>query len=181
MRLTLSFPDKTRAAGRKRSKTTTRRAPRRAVELRALQDLRTVVGSARQYDTRVRRSTGISGSQLWALAEVGRSAGLTVKELATNLALHQTTASNLVNALVERRLLRRSRDQHDQRVVHLFATAEGTRVLSRSPHPYSGLLVDALQRIGARDLNRLAQGLNTLRGAMRQSAPSSAGEVLLSD
>lgn len=182
MSLTLGTRDKARGAGRKPvKKAAAPRASRRAVELRALQDLRIVVGSARQYDSRIRRSTGISGSQLWALAEIGRSAGLSVNELAARLALHQTTASNLVNALVERRLLRRSRDQHDQRVVHLFATAEGVRLLSRSPHPYSGLLVDALRRIGARDLNSLAQGLVTLRGAMRLAAPASAGEVLLDD
>lgn len=180
MPLTLRARQRARTAGRKPT-AAVRRAPRRTIELRALQDLRTVVGSARQYDSRIRRATGISGSQLWALAEVARTAGLTVNELAGRLALHQTTASNLVNALVERRLLRRSRDQHDQRVVHLFATAEGVRLLTRSPLPYSGLLVDALRRIAAQDLNRLAHGLNKLSGAMRESVPSSAGEVFLGD
>lgn len=162
-------------------KSPARRPRREAIELRALQDLRTVVGSARLYDTRIKRSTGLSGSQLWALSEVARRAGLTVNELAGRLALHQTTASNLVNALVERRLLRRSRDQRDQRIVHLYATAEGMRVLARSPHPYSGLLVDALQRIASRDLDKLARGLNTLREAMTRAAPAAAGELLFGD
>ncbi len=117
MGLTLRLQKRTRDGRRKaREPRAARRAPREALELRALQDLRTVVGSARLYDGRIKRSTGLSGSQLWALAEVARAAGLTVNELAARLALHQTTASNLVNALVGRRLLKRIRDRRDQRI-----------------------------------------------------------------
>ena len=182
MGLTLRLRKTTRDGRRKAPQPrAARRSPRETIELRALQDLRTAVGSARLYDSRIKRSTGLSGSQLWALAEVARTAGLTVSELAGRLALHQTTASNLVNALVERRLLKRVRDRRDQRIVHLFATAEGARLLTRSPHPYSGLLVDALQRIAARDLDRLARGLNTLREAMRRATPTAAGELLFGD
>ena len=149
--------------------------------MRTLQDLRTVVGSARRHDARVRRATGISGSQLWALDEVAHAEGITVNELAGRLALHQTTASNLVNALVERRLVRRARDRQDQRIVHLHVTADGERLLARSPHPCSGLLVDALRRIAARDLHELTHSLATLLSAMRQAAPSAAGEFLLGE
>lgn len=156
-------------------------ARRAEIELRTLQDLRTVIGSARQHDSRVRRATGISGSQLWALDEVSHAAGITVNELAGRLALHQTTASNLINALAERRLIRRARDRRDQRVVHLYATAEGTRLLARSPRPCTGLLVDALRQIAARDLHKLARSLATLRGAMHQAAPAAAGEFFLSE
>ncbi len=156
-------------------------APRAAIELHTLQDLRTVVGSARRHDARIRRATGISGSQLWALDEVAHAAGITVNALARRLALHQTTASNLINALAERRLIRRSRDQRDQRVVHLHVTPEGARLLARSPQPCSGLLLDALRRIGARDLNTLAHSLAVLLGTMRQAAPAAAGELLLGE
>lgn len=149
--------------------------------MRTLQDLRTVVGSARRHDARVRRVTGISGSQLWALDEVAHLAGITVKELAARLALHQTTASNLINALVERHLIRRARDRRDQRVVHLYVTVEGARLLARSPRPCSGLLVDALRQIAARDLHRLARSLATLLGKMHQASPAAAGEILLGE
>ncbi len=140
-----------------------------------------MVGSARQYDARVRRTTGLSGSQLWALDEVARAAGITVNELAGRLALHQTTASNLINALVERRLIRRARDRRDQRVVHLHVTAEGADLLAHSPGPRSGLLLDALRQIAADDLHNLAHSLATLLGTMRQAAPSAAGEFILGE
>ncbi|MDE2337744.1 MAG: MarR family transcriptional regulator [Gammaproteobacteria bacterium] len=156
-------------------------AARAAAELRALEDLRTVVGSARQHDARVRRAAGISGSQLWALDEVAHAEGITVNELAARLALHQTTASNLVNALVARRLMRRARDRADQRIVHLHVTAEGTRLLARAPQPCSGLLVDALRRLAARDLDKLSRSLALLLGEMRQAAPAAAGEFFIAE
>jgi DNA-binding MarR family transcriptional regulator len=157
------------------------RARRAALELHTLQDLRTVVGSARRHDSQIRRATGIAGSQLWALAEVSLAAGITVNVLARRLALHQTTASNLVNALVARGLVRRSRDRRDQRVVHLRVTASGTRLLARAPGPHSGPLVDALRRLAVGDLDALARSLATLLGAMHRAAPAAAGEFLLPD
>ena len=156
-------------------------AARAAAELRVLQDLRTAVGSARQHDARVRRTAGISGSQLWALDEVAHAEGITVNELAARLALHQTTASNLVNALVARRLIRRARDRDDQRIVHLHATADGTRLLARAPQPCSGLLVDALRRLASRDLEKFSRSLVRLLGAMRRAAPAAAGEFFIAE
>lgn len=106
---------------------------------------------------------------------------ITVNELAARLALHQTTASNLVNALVARRLIRRARDRRDQRIVHLHVTAEGTRLLARSPRPCSGLLVDALRRIAAPDLQKVSRSLALLLGAMREAAPAAAGEIFIGE
>jgi DNA-binding MarR family transcriptional regulator len=156
-------------------------AERAALEFRTLQDLRTVVGSARGYDMEVRRATGISGSQLWALSEISAAAGVSVNGLAERLALHQTTASNLVNALVERRFIRRARDDADQRVVRLYATAEGMRLLLRAPRPYSGLLVDALRQLEAGELARLGRSLAGLLAAMRRPAAPGSGEIILGE
>jgi len=152
--------------------------------LELLQSLRTIFGSARAHDTDVRRSAGISGSQLWALAEVARSSqtgGLTVNGLSAQMALHQTTASNLVNSLVERRLIRRERDVTDQRIVHLRATAHGKQILLRTPAPHEGLLVDALRRLDPRQLGQLSESLQWIVRLMRRTAARAAGETLMGE
>src|ERR1700753_3969648 len=72
--------------------------PRTPLELRTLQFFRTVFGSARTHDLEVRKTAGISGSQLWALSEIAGSPlsdGLTVNGLSEQMALHQTTAGTL--------------------------------------------------------------------------------------
>jgi MarR family transcriptional regulator, organic hydroperoxide resistance regulator len=157
------------------------REMRSGLELQALQGFRTIFGSARAHDTEVRRISGISGSQLWALAEIVRSAGMTVNGLSEQMALHQTTASNLVNALVERKVIRRVRDAADHRVIHLHVTVEGRRMLLRAPGPYSGLLVDALRHLDGDALERLCSSLSVLVGVMRGGAGGAAGETLMGE
>jgi DNA-binding MarR family transcriptional regulator len=152
---------------------------RSAVELGTLQSFRTIFGSARTHDTEIRRIAGIPGAQLWALSEIARAEGISVNTLSERMALHQTTASNLVNALVERKLIRRVRDDADQRVVRLHVAAEGKRLLSRAPGPYAGLLVDALHNLDDRQLSQLRQSLRVLVGVLHRAAKNAAGEPLL--
>ena len=154
---------------------------RGGLELQTLQGFRTIVGSARVHDAEVRRICGISGSQLWALAEIARADGTTVNSLSDRMALHQTTASNLVNALVERKLIRRMRDTGDQRVVHLHVTSDGRRMLLRTPGPHPGLLVDALRNLDVDSLERLRSSLGVLVGIMRSTERSAAGETLMGE
>lgn len=154
---------------------------RAALELKTLQAFRTIFGSARVHDADVRRTASVSGSQLWALSEIARSTGMSVNALSKRMALHQTTASNLVNALVERKLIRRVRDGTDQRVVQLHVATEGRRMLERAPGPHAGLLVDALRHLNATQLAQLRRGLEMLVAVMQRAATTAAGETLLGE
>jgi DNA-binding MarR family transcriptional regulator len=160
------------------------RATGTPIELKTLQCLRTIFGTARTHDAEVRRSAEISGSQLWALAEIARrpgKQGITVNGLSVQMALHQTTTSNLVNSLVERGLIRRERDEVDQRVVHLCATPHGKQLLLRTPGPHAGLLVDALRQLDDSQVRRLFESLGWLVACMRRTAETAAGETLLGE
>lgn len=166
---------------RKAARTGSGQAARHELELRTLQGFRLIFASARAHDADVRRIAGISGSQLWALSEIARAAGMSVNGLAERMALHQTTASNLINALVERKLIRRVRDEADQRIVRLHVTTDGKRMLLRAPGPYAGLLVDALRNLDAGPLTRLRKSLGVLIGVMREPKTTAAGETLLGE
>ena len=154
---------------------------RNVAELQALQHLRLIYASARWHDAQVRGSVAISGSQLWALSEIARREGMGVNDLAERMALHQTTASNLANALVKRGLIRRVRDGSDRRFVHLHATSAGRRTLAQSPGPHPGLLVDALRKIDSQHLGRLRRDLAALVRLMRRTKARAAGETLLGE
>lgn len=154
---------------------------RNVAELQALQSLRLIYASARWHDAEVRTSVAISGSQLWALSEIARRGGMGVNDLADSMALHQTTASNLANALVKKALIRRVRDGSDRRFVHLHVTSEGRRTLAQSPGPHPGLLVDALRKIDSQHLGRLRRDLAALIRLMRRTTVKAAGETLLGE
>lgn len=154
---------------------------RGSLELRALQGLRMIFGSARRFDTDVRRSTRISGSLLWALSEIADTESISVNTLSERMALHQTTASNIVNALVERKLIRRTRGKSDQRVVQLHISVLGRRVLQSAPGPHAGLLVAALRRLELGQLEGLQKSLAILVAEMDSMATAAAGETLLGE
>jgi MarR family transcriptional regulator, organic hydroperoxide resistance regulator len=154
---------------------------RNVAELQALQSLRLIYASARWHDAQVRRSVAISGSQLWALSEIARREGMGVNDLAERMALHQTTASNLANALAKKDLIRRVRDGSDRRFVHLHLTSKGRLALKQSPGPHPGLLVDALRKIDSPHLGRLRRDLAALVRLMRRTTAKAAGETLLGE
>lgn len=174
-------PRKRRPASRSSARKSSPDSVKAQLELATLQEFRTIVGSARRHDSEVRRIAGISGSQLWALSEIARSAGIRVNDLSVRMALHQTTASNLINALVERKLVRRDRDEADQRVVRLAVTTEGKRMLLRAPGPYAGLLVDALRHLKAPELRKLQASLQVLTAVLRDAASDAAGQTLMGE
>jgi MarR family transcriptional regulator, organic hydroperoxide resistance regulator len=156
-------------------------AARAQLELETLQEFRTIFGSARRHDAEVRRIAGISGSQLWALSEIAKADGMRVNDLSGRMAIHQTTTSNLINVLVERKLIRRGRDEEDQRVVRLHITTDGKRMLLKAPGPYVGLLVDALRHLQTPELRRLRSALQTLATMLRDSAADAAGQTLMGE
>jgi DNA-binding MarR family transcriptional regulator len=81
--------------------------------------------------------------------------------------IHQSTASNLVRALLEERLVASERGAVDQRAVHLHATARGLKVLGKAPTPFVGLLPDVLRRLDQDTLKRLDRDLERLLRELR--------------
>lgn len=132
-----------------------------------LQQFRFIFKSVKKHFQWVEHETGVSGSQLWALAQIGATPGLRVTELARALAIHQTTASNLVDKLAQRRLVRRERKREDQRVVQLFLSQRGEAIIAQAPKPYEGVLPDALMRLPRAELGRLDVLLKSLTHHMR--------------
>lgn len=67
--------------------------------LAVLELFRVVFRSIQRHYRSVQTRAGIGGAQLWALAQVAKSPGLKVGDRARGLAVHQSTASNLIRDL----------------------------------------------------------------------------------
>ncbi len=132
-----------------------------------LGQFRLIFRSAKIHFQWVQERAGVSGAQLWVLAEVHRSPGIRVTELARAMSVHQSTASNLVEALERAALLRRERSRRDQRVVQLWLTDSGRRALARAPKPLEGVLPDAIKSLDPKDMAQLNRSLEKLTGAMK--------------
>lgn len=148
------------------------------VAFAALGKFREIFESVRRHFRWVEERCGVSGAQLWVLYEVGKQPGLRVTELARQLAIHQTTASNLVDKLCRKALLERKRTDEDLRVVQLHLTQAGKAVLSKGPVPARGVLPDALMNLPASTLKRLNEDLGTLIELMKFRDEQAAGQPL---
>jgi len=146
----------------------------RAEAVQALKSFRVIFRSVRQHFHEVERRCGVSGSQLWALSVVVASPGIRVKDLAQAMAVHQSTASNLVEQLSRQAFIRRERDRIDHRIVQLYPTDAGSTVIERAPRPLSGLLPDALARLEPERLAVLNELLAEVLSGMRDVEPEAA-------
>ncbi len=153
----------------------------REKSLQALKRFRQIFGSAQHHFRRIEDQCGLSGAQLWALREVAGQPGLRVSDLAKAMSVHLSTASNLLEKLSRRKLIRRERNDPDQRIVRLFLTEEGVQIFARAPGPARGVLPEALNRLpdGALDdLNRsLALLLDAIEGGDMEAAMRPLSEL----
>ncbi len=133
---------------------------------RIVQDLRVVFRTVQGHSRWVEKQCGVSGAQLWALWEMFAAPGLKVSELSEALAIHRSTASNLLDKLESKALIRRERGGPDQRVVRLYLTPQGADLLARAPHPAQGALRHALFELPDSTLVALQSALDQLADAM---------------
>ncbi len=112
---------------------------------------------------------GLSGSQLWALWQISAQPGLRVSGLAKALQIKPSTASNLLDKLELRQLVRRERRDADNRVVCIWLTEQGVGLVKDIPGPLQGRLRSALEAMPAATLTSLQQGMTTLLQLMGPS------------
>ena len=151
---------------KKRTKAGPATAP--ALPLQVLMKFRMVINTAKRQFKWVEKQCGINGAQLWALWEIERAPEMRVTGLAAALAMHQSSASNLVDKLVKAALIARNRAAHDQRVITLSLTRKGQSLLKKAPKPARGLLAEAMHGLPAGVLTDLDRSLAALLKAMKQ-------------
>jgi DNA-binding MarR family transcriptional regulator len=138
----------------------------------ALRKLRIVFRAAQRHSDWIEKQCGLTGSQLWIMRELNDAPGLRVGEVAQRLSIHQTTTSNIVDALLKKGFVVKLRDESDQRVVRLFLTSKGKGVLASAPSPARGMIAEALTRLDDRDLRSLNKGLTALVEAVERACES---------
>ena len=131
-------------------------------EGRVLRRFRLVFSAVKAHFQQVQQTAGVGGTQLWALSVIGSNPGIGLNSLACTLDVHQTTASNLVRALVGAEMIAAEKNGPDRRAVQLRILPAGNRVLHQTPGPFAGALPEAVATLGAETLERLDHDLALL-------------------
>ena len=148
--------------------------------LAVVKQFRVVVGSVKRHYKSVEQASGVSGAQLWAMSQIAATPGIKVGQLAKELAVHQSTASNLLDRLEELAYISRERIADDRRVVRVFLTAKGARSLKAAPKPVIGVLQSALATLTEAHLDSLHAHLENVVHALKRTGRAHQS-VLLSD
>jgi DNA-binding MarR family transcriptional regulator len=104
--------------------------PRTELALRAI---RRLLRAAELSEKNLATATGLTPSQLVVLQEVARGTGATAGSIATAVQFSQATVTSLVDRLVQRGFVVRSRGEKDRRQVWVSITNEGAAALSSAP------------------------------------------------
>jgi len=129
---------------------------------RVLRQFRLVFSAVRRHFTHIEKSAGLGGAPIWALSLISQQPGMRVNELARAMDIHQSTASNLVRALIQAGHVHSEKSQTDKRVAELYALPAGHQLLRKVPGPYAGVLPQALRELDTRTLLELENHLATL-------------------
>lgn len=127
----------------------------------ALRKFRVVFNAVKAHFRDMEKKAGIGGASVWALSVIRANPGIGVTALARAMSIRQPTASNLVKALIERDMVLLSRTA-GVNGVELRIRPAGTRVLRKTPGPYSGVLPAALESLDAETIERLNRDLDAL-------------------
>jgi DNA-binding MarR family transcriptional regulator len=123
---------------------------------RVLRQFRLIFSSIRRHFQTIEKVAGVGGAQIWALSLIAQTPGLAVTQLS------QSTASNLVRALLNAGFVHSEKSVHDKRMAELYPLPEGLKLLKKVPGPYTGVLPMALGELAPETLSNLERDLDAL-------------------
>lgn len=133
---------------------------------RVLDAIRRIVQSLRESSREAEDELGLTGAQLFVLQVIGRHPSLSINEVAAQTHTHQSSASVVVQRLVDRGLLKRERAEHDGRRLELTLTAKGRALLRKTPDLAQARLIRAVAALPDERRRLLAELLSDVVGGM---------------
>lgn len=95
--------------------------------------IRKIIHAVDVHSKKLNSTTGITSPQLVILNEIKRNTQITTTKLAENISLSQSTATSIIDRLVEKVLVIRTRDEIDKRKWFLKLSETGNAIVDNSP------------------------------------------------
>lgn len=113
------------------------------------------------------KKTGLSGAQLWIMQQVYNYNGISNAELAKNLTIHVSTCSLLVNKLIKKNLIEKTRDPKDERKIILALSPKGNQLMAKAPKSPEGAIPSTLKKLNIEELEELNTVLTNFAKKMK--------------
>ena len=129
-------------------------------------NLRRVFQVVNEQSKKAEHATGLTGPQLWAIKTIAQESPIMVSEIARRMYLHPATVVGILDRLEKQGLVVRIRSIEDRRVVKVELTAQGQALVKKAPKVAQGLLVEGIEKLNAKKLINIAQGLDQMVGIL---------------
>jgi DNA-binding MarR family transcriptional regulator len=96
------------------------------------------------------------------MTELDKEPGLRVSDIARRLSIKISTASNMLDKIEQKKLLSRKRGNDDQRIVKLYLTSAGKKLLKQAPDSPQGPVLDAIDCMTINQARQLHESLQLL-------------------
>ncbi len=123
---------------------------------RILNSIRQLVRALRLFDREAQTKHGISAAQMFVLHALNEEEALSLNELSERTATDQSSASVVVQRLVEAGYVTRTQKAEDRRHVELRLTPRGRTIIRRSPPPAPQKILAAVEAMSPRDRKAFA-------------------------
>ena len=134
-----------------------------SLETRRVMDaIRQIVRVLRVASRAAEQRFGLSGAQLFVLQKLGAGQAKSLNELADRTLTHQSSASVVVQRLVERRLVARTPDRRDTRRIVLSLTPKGHALVLKSPQAAQERLIESIENLSSSQRGELAKLLEKI-------------------
>lgn len=133
---------------------------------RILNAIRQLVRALRLFDREAQSKYGISAAQMFVLHALNDEEVLSLNELADRTATDQSSASVVVQRLVDAGYVTRTPRKDDRRHVELRLTSRGRSVIRRSPPPAQQRILEAAEKMSARERKVFVDLLESFVGAI---------------
>lgn len=124
---------------------------------RVLNSIRQLVRALRLFDRQAQAKHGISAAQVFVLHTLREEGGLSLNELAARTATDQSSASVVVQRLVQAGYVTREPRRDDRRHVELHLTPSGRALIRRSPPPAQQRILAAISAMPPRERKAFAE------------------------
>ena len=100
------------------------------ITLECIQKLRNVYRAIGSFETDMQRSVGLNLNEAMLLCNLSDKDSMTAGEVGECLGLTQSNASKVIRSLEKKKLLKRSLDKNDKRIMHFQLSKTGEEKLN---------------------------------------------------
>jgi len=131
-------------------------------------DLRYISGIIKQKGREILNNYGITPPQFVAMQWLFEEGDMTIGELSNKMYLAFSTTTDLIDRLEKNRLVKRTKDEKDRRVVRVHLLEEGVRIIDEVIKKRQQYLAGLLVKFEPEEREELQQYLQKLHRYMKE-------------